>query len=186
MWLYAFLRGKKRIRCCNHWSIIIGDTEYEAIGRGVVKRPYNISGHQYVKEWKIDSPYEADVKRFLDDQVGKKYEVLNFIFHILKIWFGGWLGSYNQNQYSCIELVNTALQVGGISLNLSKWSNPYESQVWFDQAFKGEVIKDKEPSAWSTFMYYSQVLMWIFAIILIIVSIVNHTIFKDIIIRSFF
>jgi len=51
-----------------------------------------------------------------------------------------WLGIYNDKRFSCIELVNRALQVAKIE-GFNKFDNPYETQVKLDEKYKGEVIK---------------------------------------------
>lgn len=151
MWLYVkrvnFFRsftGKEKlphIKTCNHLSICINNNiEWEAIGKGVVKRVYSIEGHQYVKEWKVPTQNYQEVINYLDNQVGKGYEFLNFIFHILKVFGFRWLGSWNDKHHSCVELANRALQIAGVK-EIKKFHNPYEMQLILDKLFQGEVIK---------------------------------------------
>ena len=140
MWLYAKLHRKPPIHCCNHWSVIIGNMEYEAIGKGVVMRHYSIRDHYYVKEWEVPIDNPLVVLSYLQKQVGKGYEFSNFFFHILKVMGFRWLGIYNDKRFSCIELVNRALQVAKIE-GFNKFDNPYETQVKLDEKYKGEVIK---------------------------------------------
>lgn len=151
MWLYVvrvnFFRsftGKEKlphIKTCNHLSICVNNNiEWEAIGKGVVKRVYSIEGHQYVKEWKVPTENYREVINYLDAQVGKGYEFLNFIFHILKVLGFRWLGSWNDKHHSCVELANRALQIAGVK-EIKKFHNPYEMQLILDKLFQGEVIK---------------------------------------------
>lgn len=152
MWLYVvrvnffrFFNGKEKlpyIKTCNHLSICVNNNiEWEAIGKGVVKRVYSIKGHQYVKEWKVPTENYQEVVNYLDNQVGKGYEFLNFIFHILKVFGFRWLGSWNDKHHSCVELANRALQIAGVE-GINKFDNPYEMQRKLNQMFGGEVIKD--------------------------------------------
>lgn len=151
MWLYVvrvnFFRsftGKEKlphIKTCNHLSICVNNNiEWEAIGKGVVKRVYSIDGHQYVKEWKVPTENYQEVVNYLDNQVGKGYEFLNFIFHILKVFGFRWLGPWNDKHHSCVELANRALQIAGVK-GINKFDNPYEMQLKLNQMFGGEVIK---------------------------------------------
>lgn len=185
MWLYAFLRGKKFIKTCNHWSVIIGETEYEAIGKGVVKKPY-IRNHHYIKEWEISTIHEADVVRLLESRVGKKYEFMNFLFHIFRVWFGGWWGSYSSESYSCIELTNEALKVAGYSI--PKYFNPYETQTWLGDA-DYEYHADNE-STFLKFTYWfldrSTYIMLALMAALIIWLTITGKIFRDLDVTNYF
>lgn len=140
MWLYAKFHRLPPIKCCNHWSVIIGNMEYEAIGKGVVMRQYSIKSHKYVKEWQVQIDNPMVVLAYLQDQVGKGYEFSNFLFHILKVAGFRWFGIYNDKRHSCIELANRALQIAGVE-GINKFDNPYQTQVKLDQMFGGEVIK---------------------------------------------
>lgn len=46
---------------------------------------------------------------YLNAQVGKKYEVVNFLWHIIRIFTGKWYGSLTDNQHYCYELVIRAV-----------------------------------------------------------------------------
>lgn len=150
MWLYRmrvnFVRwvlGKPllpKIKTCNHWSVIVNGKEWEAIGKGVVRRDYNIDGHKYVKEWEVETNFVNEVVYYLNKQVGKGYEVSNFLFHILKVMGFRWLGSWNDNHHSCVELVNRALQIAGVD-TINKYDNPYQTQYKLDLLLGGKVIK---------------------------------------------
>jgi hypothetical protein len=140
MWLYAKTHRKPPIKCCNHWSIIVCNLEFEAIGKGVVLRDYSIDDHKYVKEWEVYIDDDTEVFNYLIEQIGKGYEFSNFFFHILKVAGFRWLGIYNDNRFSCIELVNRVLQIAGVE-DINKFDNPYETQVKLDSKFEGKVIK---------------------------------------------
>ena len=151
MWIYVvrvniwrFFSRKpylKFIKCCNHWSIIIDYTEWEAIANGVIRHNYSITHHQYVKEWKILVDNKANIIEYLRSQEGHKYEFLNFVFHILKVMGFRWLGSWNDRHHSCIELVNRALQLAGVE-GIDKFMNPYETQILLEKRFGGHVVKN--------------------------------------------
>lgn len=130
------------IKTCNHWSVVFPDrdTEIESIGKGVVEVDYSIEKHQYVKEWSIIPDDLEKVYSYCKLQENKGYEYVNFLFHILKIFGFRWLGSWNDNHHSCIELVNRALQIAGVE-GINKFDNPYQTQVKLDKMFTGVVIK---------------------------------------------
>jgi hypothetical protein len=145
MWLYAKANHLPPIKCCNHWSVVLPDSlmEYEAIGKGVVRRPYSVESHEYVREWVLllnDIAYE-EVVNYLESSVGKGYEFSNFLFHILKVAGFRWLGIYNDKRFSCIELANRCIQMSGYR-GFNKFDNPYETQVKLTKYFYNHIIKD--------------------------------------------
>jgi len=170
---------------CNHFSIIIGGWEYEAVAKGVVKRRYTTREHHYVKEWNIPlTPIQEHlIIDYLDKQVGKKYEVANFWFHILRIWFGKWFGSTTHKQYSCIELVNNCLVLAGIQV--STWDSPYETQVRLERLYGGQVIQDF-PKGWRALPYWATPIMKLFMTILVIYLFIKGILFVDIHVTHFF
>jgi hypothetical protein len=153
MWLYVvrvnifrFFSRKpylKFIKTCNHWSVVFKDRnkEYEAIGRGVVVRSYSLYYHQYAKEWDVPVQDIESLEEYCIQQVNKGYEYLNFFWHILKVMGFRWLGSYNDNHHSCIELANRVLQMAGIE-EINKYDNPYQTQVKLEKLFTGTVVKE--------------------------------------------
>lgn len=153
MWLYVvrvnicrFFSRKpylKFIKTCNHWSVVFKDRnrEYEAIGKGVVLRSYSLYSHKYVKEWDIVVDDIDSLENYCIKQVNKSYEYLNFFFHILKVAGFKWLGVYNDNRHSCIELVNRVLQIAGVE-GINKYDNPYETQIKLEKLFTGKVVKE--------------------------------------------
>lgn len=130
MWLYAKFNMLPVRKTYNHWSVVIDDVEYEALAKGVVKHKYNPETHTDYKEWVLF----GDPTKFLEEQVGKKYEFQNFLFHTLKIIFPKWLGSWSSKKYSCIELCTRAMQDQGYKVN--KYMNPYELDLWLDEYHK--------------------------------------------------
>lgn len=129
-----------RKRVPNHFSIICGNDEYEAIGKGVIREPYNISGHQYVKHWIV--PDNVDVADILDEEVNSGYEYLNFITNIVYALTGVWIGDFTKRWY-CVELVNYILIENGDNKVKKRW-NPYQTTYYLDTKYGGIVIKDKE------------------------------------------
>jgi len=158
----------------NHWSVVLGDWEYEAIGRGVVKRPYSLKDHHYVTEWEIKlSPQkEVAIRAYLDSLVGKKYEYLNFLYHIIRIWFGKWIGGKNDT-FSCIELVNSVLLRVGV--NVSSYDSPYETEVRLNRLYGG--VRVKEISKAAQFQYWLIPAMKLFATFLVVYYAIKGTLF---------
>lgn len=126
MFLWAITHGKKPKKCYNHWSVVIDDKEYEAIGKGVVKHIYNPEKHKDYIEWEMPGRPVA----YLELSVGKKYEYSNFLWHTFKIIFPKWIGSWTDKKLSCIELCTRVLQLEGYDVD--KYMNPYELKEWLD------------------------------------------------------
>lgn len=152
MWLYVarvnfvriFTGGEKlpHIKTCNHWSVIFKELniEFEAIAKGVVEVEYSIEKHKYVKEWDFCVENAEPAFLYCRQQKGKGYEILNFVFHILKVAGFRWLGPWNDRHHSCVELANRVLQIIGVE-EINKFDNPYQTQVKLEKLFGGTVVK---------------------------------------------
>ena len=184
-YFHALARFQPLRWICNHFSVIIGDWEYEAIGKGVVKRPYSLQEHHYAKEWKIPlSPEkESEVQRYLDSLVGKKYEYLNFLWHIIRIWFGRWIGGKNDT-FSCIELVNNALIAAG--LPVSSYDSPYETQTLLERLYGGQEVKPFAKDWISQLLYWATPVMKLLATIIVIVLAIKGVLFVGVTVTHYF
>lgn len=128
------------LRVPNHWSVIIDGQEFEAIGKGVVKEPYDISGHQWVKHWEV--PDNADIDDILEPTVDSGYEYINFLTNMIYALTGIWIGDINGRWY-CVELVNYCLIANGDKVVKKRW-NPYQTAYYLDSKYGGKVVKDEE------------------------------------------
>ena len=125
----------------NHTYIEHNGIVWSADGEGIVKQPEE----EHYKEKKFKRKYStfsfeldfteeelAKAIAYLDAQVGKPYEVLNFLWHPVKTITGEWLGSRTDKQLYCYELVIRALNASG-KYNLYVFMNPRE---FFDYIHK--------------------------------------------------
>lgn len=113
----------------NHWVVEINGVFYEAISPRVVRwsesesESYHakyVKKREVVKEYSLNEVERLNVTNWLNNQIGKKYEYTNFLFHFLKIiLFGLWLGDKSFKRHSCVELVEGA--IGNV-----KYRNPVQ------------------------------------------------------------
>lgn len=140
MKLYCFLRGKKVPEVIyNHALVFDGLLVFEA--------DFPVVDMMGLKSWqkkkknktaiikKIPMNLSPDQNKamyqYLWDQEGKKYELVNFWWHLLKIVTGRWYGKQNDNQHYCYELVLWAYNLATGS-NYDVYMNPIE----FAETFK--------------------------------------------------
>jgi len=71
------------------------------------------------------------IKKYLEKQVGKPYEIINFWWHILKVFTGKWYGAKHDKRHYCYELILHALNTLH-KYNEDAYLNPYE----FGKKFK--------------------------------------------------
>jgi len=118
----------------NHSLIYVQGKVYEAVDKGAVcisldehysEKKYK-SGF-YKEEITIDLTKEQERKAvdYLKEQVGKKYEYSNFLFHPIKTITGAWMGSNTDARQYCHELTIRALNASG-AYNLDPFLNPRE------------------------------------------------------------
>lgn len=143
MFLWCILRLKKPVKTFNHIEIRCGEYTSGAVPEGVKTRkwePY-ISRIKNV-EW-ID--YELNItdselkhgQMFLKMSEGIPYEFENFIWHLIKIITGVWVGSKSNNHTYCYEHVIRFLNYT-FDLKLDPFLNPYEFKVWIDKHYNKE------------------------------------------------
>lgn len=73
----------------------------------------------------ISDRQKRSMLSYLTVQVGKSYELSNFIWHTLKIFTGRWNGNTTDKQHYCYELVIRALNAIWPS-HFYEYLNPYE------------------------------------------------------------
>ena len=127
MWLWQVLRFQNPEKVYNHWLIVFEGIQYEATDHGVIKNNRKLSGDTVSYRILVDKR----AGDYLREQVDKKYEYANFLFHTLKIIFPKWLGNKTDRKHSCVELVTRTLRASGYSIKT--WSNPVELKNWFDE-----------------------------------------------------
>lgn len=141
MKLYCRLKKKPIPSVIYNHALIYDESEnfvYEADYPRVVKMP--------LEEWKkkkknqtakiktVDITFSfvenKDMKAYLERQVGKKYELINFLWHIVKVFTGKWYGKRNDDRHYCYEL-------GIYAINRS-WryaEDPYMNPIEFWERF---------------------------------------------------
>lgn len=141
----------------NHGSSIVGSNEWEAVAKGVVRHGYGTFKHMFATEWDIPTNKESQVRAYLESQEKKKYEIGNFLWHLLKIFTGLWWGSWNDDRHSCVELCARSLQVAGY--DIPKYVNPSELYEYLVNNFgEGKVVKAENGFINMFFYIFSPVL----------------------------
>ena len=62
---------------------------------------------------------------YLDSQREKKYEFVNFLWHVVYTLTGFWIGAKNDKKQYCIELVARAMNETG-KYHIYPFLNPFE------------------------------------------------------------
>jgi uncharacterized protein YycO len=118
----------------NHSLVYVQGKVYEAVDEGVVcvSLDEHYSHDKYKRgfdkiEVTINLTREQERKalEYLKEQVGKKYEFSNFLFHPIKTIVGSWIGSTTDSRQYCHELTIRALNASG-AYNLDPFLNPRE------------------------------------------------------------
>jgi len=73
----------------------------------------------------ISDRQKRSILSYLSVQIGKSYELSNFIWHTIKIFTGKWKGNTTDKQHYCYELVIRALNAIWPS-HFYEYLNPYE------------------------------------------------------------
>lgn len=136
MKLHCLLRGKKIPPVIYNHALFYDEKEqviYEADFPRVVKLPVsewrakgkNVNAIIKTVDARLTYAEEREVKRYLEEQVGKRYETINFWWHILKVFTGKWFGRRNDDRHYCYELVIHALNRSW-RFSVDPYLNPYE------------------------------------------------------------
>ena len=130
----ALIRLKRPKFIYNHVLIESNGFVWEAIDAGVVNSTLSehFSHKKYRKPY-TDKVIELDFSEaekalaiaYLNNQVGKKYEFSNFLFHPIMTLTGKWKGQKTDNRHYCYELVIRAMNATG-KYNLDPFMNPRE------------------------------------------------------------
>lgn len=140
MKIYCWLRGKKVPEVIYNHALVfdgtlITEADYPVVDCMGLKAWKNKKKNQtaIIKKLPLDLSIEQNnaMWHYLNDQEGKKYELLNFWWHLVKIFTGKWYGKRNDNQHYCYELVLWALNMSTGS-NYDVYMNPIE----FAEKFK--------------------------------------------------
>lgn len=127
--LHPLLRLKKIKKTDNHFSVSTDDgAEYEAVWPVVERHAHYPVKHKSYREWYVP----GNPKQVLEFMVGKGYQWNNFIFHIIKILTGVWLGPVNARQLYCVEVATRALRALGYKEVQVDWNN-YQLQRWLEK-----------------------------------------------------
>lgn len=142
MKIYCWLRGKKVPEVIyNHALVYDSNTEaiFEADFPKVVSIHISKWNEKKKNKTAIIKKIPLDLKVvesrsmfwYLMNQRGKKYELINFWWHLVKIFTGKWYGKRNDNQHYCYELVLWAYNKATGS-DYDVYMNPIE----FSEKFK--------------------------------------------------
>ena len=134
--VHALLRFRMPKFTYNHWLIYDEKTGWvwEATDEGVVKRTIN----EHYSERRFSQHYEiirmnlnltgserSAMIDYLDSQREKKYEFVNFLWHVVYTLTGFWIGAKNDKKQYCIELVARAMNETG-KYHIYPFLNPFE------------------------------------------------------------
>jgi len=118
----------------NHILIENDGAVWEAIDEGVVystlaehfsHKKYRKKYEEKIIELDFSETEKAQAIAYLNQQVGKKYEFSNFLFHPIKTITGEWKGQKTDNRHYCYELVIRAMNATG-KYKLDPFLNPRE------------------------------------------------------------
>lgn len=118
MRIFCWLNGIKQPDIIyNHALIYKNGVIYEADFPRVNKMVYDKwsdvekNKKARIKKLKIDCSLEEEkiILNYLNKQVGKKYELINFWWHLIKIFTGKWHGRKDDKKLYCYELIIYAL-----------------------------------------------------------------------------
>jgi hypothetical protein len=142
MKLFCILRGIKPPKIIYNHALIYDektDELYEADFPHVVKMSFskwkekkkNKTALIEMVNIEFTQDEEIEIKKYLEAQVGKHYEISNFWWHIAKVFTGKWYGRKDDKRHYCYELVLYALNTLKKN-NFDAYLNPYE----FSKNFK--------------------------------------------------
>lgn len=136
MKLFCFLRGYKIPKIIYNHALLYDESTgyiYEADFPKVVK----LTKEQWLNkkknkrvivkevEFYLTTSDSAIMRDYAEEQVGKNYEILNFWYHMLKIFINVWLGDISDKSHYCYELVIYALNKR-YKKYIYPYLNPYE------------------------------------------------------------
>lgn len=133
---YCLLRNKKIPDVIYNHALLFDEKlqeVYESDFPTVVKIPYsewknkkkNKTAKIKILDIKFSYNENNSIKKYAQKQVGKKYEVINFLWHIFKVFSGKWIGNRSDKRLYCYELIIYALNSTG-TYNIDPYLNPYE------------------------------------------------------------
>jgi hypothetical protein len=141
MKLYCLLRRKPIPDIIYNHALIYDEEEsvvYEADYPRVVKLNLdvwkNIKKNRTAKIKTVDINFSfvenREIKNYLEAQVGKKYELINFLWHIVKVFTGKWYGKRNDKQHYCYELA-----IYSMNRSWKFCEDPYMNPIEFWEKF---------------------------------------------------
>lgn len=136
MKLYCVLRGIKPSEIIYNHALF-----YDEISQEIYEADYPRVVKVSVGDWKskrknrtaivktldlsLTTREQDEIREYLKNQVGKRYEVFNFWWHILKVFTGKWWGPRNDKRLYCYELVIYALN-RSYRFSEDPYLNPYQ------------------------------------------------------------
>ena len=139
MFLWCIFRFKKPKKSYNHCEIRFGNLTSGAIASGVKTRKwdnyYNESKKQVIDyELKLTNEEMFRSYLFLKSTENIPYEFENFLWHLIKIITGFWIGSKTNNHTYCYEhgirWINNTFNV-----ELDVFMNPWQFKEWADKNY---------------------------------------------------
>lgn len=135
---YCLLRGIKQPDIVyNHALMYHNGYVYEADYPRVKKIP--LEKWQKIKKNKratikkynlqLTQNQEFKIYVFLELQIGKPYELINFFWHMIKIFTGKWYGRHDNKRLYCYELVIYAMNVIRMRDKIDCYLNPIEFNI---------------------------------------------------------
>lgn len=76
----------------------------------------------------LTSRQKSIILTYLQEQIGKKYELINFWWHLVKIVTNKWYGSTTDKTHYCFELIIRAIN-SVLTNKIDEYLNPYEAYM---------------------------------------------------------
>jgi hypothetical protein len=141
MKLYCLLRGKTVPDIIYNHAIVYDEVEslvYEADYPRVVRMKLDewkgIRKNKTAEIKTIDVNFSfvenRDIQKYLDCQIGKRYEVINFLWHAVKVFTGKWYGKRKDDRHYCYKLV-----INSMNRSWRFCEDPYMNPIEFWEKF---------------------------------------------------
>ena len=146
MLAWYIVRGKKPRKVYNHAEIYVNDLVSGALPNGVINRSYEKAFEDGKKrellfyDMDLDDEQKIKLYKFCLDQGGKGYEYINFVRHLIDIFFGKWKGPKGkkaEKRVYCIEYAAMGInEVIPGSIKKPWRINPIQFKKYCDKNFK--------------------------------------------------
>ena len=138
MTLWCIVRFIKPTKTYSHCEVKFGQLVSGAIDEGIKTRVFttylNTLKDYEFKMYYLNLTEDEWIKGndYLTEVENTPYEYTNFIYHIIKIFYGKWEGNKDKKKLYCFEHGARFLNATG-KYNVDLFLNPYEFKAWCDK-----------------------------------------------------